>query len=105
MSPGCSAAASGGSLVVPGIQKHQGGTRMPSAPVFISHASSDDAFVRKLRQALEGFNIPVWVDSSNLRGGNALTPAIAEAIAEARHVLVVLSPQTINSSWLRREIR
>ena len=57
---------------------------MPSAPVFISHASSDDAFVRKLRQALEGFNIPVWVDSRNLRGGNALTPAIAEAIATAQ---------------------
>jgi tetratricopeptide (TPR) repeat protein len=78
---------------------------MPSAPVFISHASSDDAFVRELRQALEGFNIPVWVDSRNLRGGNALAPAIAEAIAQARHVLVVLSPQTINSSWVRREIR
>jgi hypothetical protein len=79
--------------------------RMPKAPVFISHASRDDAFVRDLRQALEGFNIPVWVDSRNLRGGNALAPAIAEAIAQARHVLVVLSPKTIDSSWVRREIR
>jgi hypothetical protein len=79
--------------------------RMLKAPVFISHASADDVFVRELRQALDGFNIPVWVDSRNLRGGNALAPAIAEAIAQARHVLAVLSPQTINSSWVRREIR
>ena len=78
---------------------------MSTAPVFISHASSDDAFVRDLRQALEALNIPVWVDSRNLRGGNALAPAIAEAIAQARHVLVVLSPQTINSTWVRREVR
>ena len=73
--------------------------------MFITHASSDNAFVRELRQVLEGFNIPVWVDSRNLRGGNALAPAIAEAIAQARHVLVVLSPQTINSSWVWREVR
>ena len=31
---------------------------MPSAPVFISHASSDDAFVRALRQALENLKFP-----------------------------------------------
>ncbi len=78
---------------------------MPSAPVFISHASSDDAFVLQLRQALEHLNIPVWVDSHNLRGGQALAPAIAQAIAQARHVLVVLSPQTVNSAWVRREMR
>lgn len=78
---------------------------MPSAPVSLSHASSDDAFVRELRQALESLNIPVWVDSRNLRGGDALAPAIAEAIAQARQVLVVLSPQTVNSAWVRREIR
>jgi hypothetical protein len=64
-------------------------------------STQGDAFVRELRQALEGCNIPVWVDSRNLRGGNALAPAIAQA----RHVLVVLSPQTINSSWVRHEIR
>ena len=78
---------------------------MSNGPVFISHATSDDAFVRELRLVLEGLHIPVWVDSRNLRGGNALAPEIAQAIAQARQVLVVLSPQTINSPWVRREIR
>ena len=78
---------------------------MSNGPVFISHATSDDTFVRELRLVLEGLHIPVWVDSRNLRGGNALAPEIAQAIEQARQVLVVLSPRTINSPWVRREIR
>src|SRR5262249_783540 len=78
---------------------------MSNGSVFISHAISDDTFVRELHLALEGLQIPVWVDSRNLRGGNALAPEIAQAIAQARQVLVVLSPRTINSPWVRREIR
>jgi len=78
---------------------------MSDGLVFISHATSDAAFVRELRLALEELHIAVWVDSRNLRGGNTLTPEIAQAIEQARQVLVVLSPRTINSSWVRREIR
>src|SRR5215831_12205859 len=77
---------------------------MSDGPVFISHATSDDAFVRELRLVLEELHIPVWVDSRNLRGGNTLAPEIAQAIEQARQVLVVLSPRTINSPWVRREI-
>ena len=50
---------------------------MSNGPVFISHATSDDAFVSELRRALEELRIPVWVDSRNLRGGNTLAPEIA----------------------------
>src|SRR5712691_10402605 len=78
---------------------------MSNGPVFISHATSDDAFVRELRLVLEGLHIPVWVDCRNLRGGNALAPEIAQAIEQARQVIVILSPRTINSPWVRREIR
>src|SRR5215831_2641371 len=78
---------------------------MSNEAVFISHATSDDAFVRELRLALESLRIPVWVDSRNLRSSNTLAPEIAQAIEQARQVLVVLSPHTINSPWVRREIR
>ncbi len=72
--------------------------------IFISHASADDAFVAELRQALEAQRLLVWVDSRNLRGGAKLAPEIKAAIEEAPQVLVVLSPSTVNSSWVRREI-
>src|SRR5215471_4384274 len=73
--------------------------------VFISHASADDSFVAQLRQALESRGISVWIDSRELRGGNKLAPEITQAIEQARQVIVVLSPDTINSPWVRKEIR
>src|SRR5438128_536786 len=77
---------------------------MSSPHVFISHASKDDAFVKELRLALEGHGIPVWVDSRYLRGGSKLAPEISEAIEHASQVIAVLSPDTINSPWVRTEI-
>jgi hypothetical protein len=72
--------------------------------IFISHASKDDDFVKQLRVALESLNLPVWVDSRNLRGGDKLAPEVDRAIEQARSVIVVLSPNTVNSPWVRKEI-
>jgi hypothetical protein len=77
---------------------------MNSAHVFISHATKDDGFVKELREQLQSFGIPVWVDSRHLRGGAKLAPEISEAIEQARQTIVVLSPNTINSPWVRKEI-
>ncbi len=77
---------------------------MDSVTVFISHASADDGFVADLRRRLEDLRIPVWVDSRELRGGSKLAAEIEAAIAGASHVLAVLSPSTVNSPWVRREI-
>ena len=76
-----------------------------SRHVFISHATADDAFVKELRIKLELSGIKIWVDSRNLRGGDKLWPEVAEAIRTARHVLVVISPETINSDWVFDEIK
>jgi hypothetical protein len=73
--------------------------------VFISHASADDDLVTRLRKALEALDIPVWADSRELVSGNHLDPAIARAIDDSRHFLVVLSPLTQNSTWVRKEIQ
>jgi len=72
--------------------------------IFISHASADDSFVQALRLALEAHNLPVWVDSRHLRGGSKLGAEIEAAITTARQVIAVLSVQTVNSPWVRREI-
>ena len=73
--------------------------------IFISHASKDDDFVKQLRVELESHQLPVWVDSRNLRGGAKLAPEIEQAIETARQTIVALSPNTINSPWVRREIQ
>jgi hypothetical protein len=73
--------------------------------VFISHTSKDDAFVKALRERLEAHGIETWVDSRELRGGSKLAPEIEEAIETARAFIVVLSVNTINSPWVRKEIK
>ncbi|HEV7857606.1 MAG TPA: tetratricopeptide repeat protein [Pyrinomonadaceae bacterium] len=73
--------------------------------IFISHASKDDDFVAELREALENQNLLVWVDSRHLRGGSKLAPEITEAIEQARHFIAVISTNTINSPWVRKEIQ
>jgi len=77
---------------------------MKTQSIFISHATQDDDFVKQLRLELEHLALTVWVDSRNLRGGKRLAPEIKQAIENARQVLVVLSPNTINSPWVRKEI-
>ncbi len=78
---------------------------MSSEHIFISHASADDDFVKELRLALEGQGLTVWVDSRNLLPGQRLEPEIEQAIETARHVIVVLSKETVNSAWVRKEVQ
>lgn len=78
---------------------------MSDQRIFISHSSKDDAFVKKLREALENCGLRTWVDSRELVAGNKLAPEIEQAIENARQVIAVLSPETINSRWVRKEIR
>src|SRR5271157_1818980 len=76
-----------------------------SGKIFISHATADDGFVKRLREALERANLPVWVDSRVQTGGDELLADVKEAIEQARAVLVVLSPNTVNLSWVRTEVQ
>src|SRR4051794_21655757 len=79
------------------------GSRLMSE-VFISHLSADDAFVDELRRRLAAEGVPVWVDSRYLRGPGRLAPGIEQAITRAAHVVVVISPATVKSAWVSREV-
>jgi len=78
---------------------------MSQLHIFISHSSKDDPFVEELRGALESLGLLIWVDSRNLRGGAKLKPEIDEAIEQARQVIVVLSRDTVESPWVRKEVQ
>ncbi len=76
-----------------------------SGEIFISHATADDEFVKRLQEALDCANLPVWVDFRVLTGGDELPADIKKAIQEARAVLVVLGQSTVNSSWVPKEVQ
>ena len=58
---------------------------MPTPRTFVSYASEDAPFVRRLGSALRGSGLHVWIDERELRGGSNIVSAIGEALASATH--------------------
>jgi hypothetical protein len=71
--------------------------------IFISYSRKDIDFVRRLAGELEKASYDVWWDLSDLRGGDDWVSLIANAIATSETVIVVLSPNSIESPWVRKE--
>jgi hypothetical protein len=70
--------------------------------IFISYASEDRSRVRPLADALSDRGWRVWWDRE-IQAGRTFDDAIAEAIANARCVVVVWSRASVASSWVREE--
>lgn len=73
--------------------------------LFISHSSKDDAFVRDLRTVLADHGQDAWIDSRELRGGDPLWSEIKKAIDEASAYAIVVSPESLQSRWVSKELK
>ena len=73
--------------------------------IFISHATQDDALVKKLRELLELQGLTTWVDSRELSGGDVPRARIEEHIRAARHFVAIISMDALGSEWVQREVR
>lgn len=76
-----------------------------SGHVFISYSRRDDETMRKIAFFLRDHGFKVWVDNEKLIPGTAAwEESIENAIKNAFVVIVILSPDSKNSEWVRREI-
>lgn len=73
-------------------------------PVFISYSHQDKDFVDKLAIQLVRKNVHVWVDRWELSVGDSLIDKVQEAVDGASALLVVLSPESVQSEWCKREL-
>ncbi len=71
---------------------------------FVSYSKRDKAIARRLHATLENAGLRTWMDSSKLSAGEQLTKNIEEAITEASCVVVLLSPDSNASDWVRKEV-
>src|SRR5271165_1955364 len=71
--------------------------------VFLSHSSKDKPFVRELADFLgrEG-EIKVWLDEGEIAPGHNVVGRIAAGLG-SQFVLVVLSPNSVDSEWVKKE--
>lgn len=72
--------------------------------VFISHDWRDKEFARKIAADLEVAGARIWIDEAEIAVGEMLIEKIRRGIDEMDYLAVVLSPNSIRSEWVKREI-
>src|SRR5579859_5861489 len=77
---------------------------MTTTKAFVSHVWADKPLAVELQERLSAYGIDAWVDARELTGGSALQPEIEKAIAESDAFLVIFSRETVNSTWVTKEI-
>jgi hypothetical protein len=71
--------------------------------IFISYSRKDIGFVRTLAGDLEKAGYDVWWDLTDLRGGDDWLRVIPSAIETSDYIIVVLSPNSVISDWVKKE--
>ena len=74
------------------------------APVFVSYSHTDKAKVEPLVSELRRVGVRVLGDW-DFRPGDSLQTKIAHSIGRAGYLLVMLSPQSVTSPWVEKELQ
>ena len=72
---------------------------------FISYSTKDKDFAERLHSKMRDQGLRVWFAPEDMQGGKKLREQVDEAIRVYDKLLVVLSPNSIDSKWVRDEIR
>jgi hypothetical protein len=75
------------------------------AEVFVSHSDQDRELVGELCGVLDRHGVPFWYARRDLRGAKIWHDEIGAALARCDWLLVVLSPASVESMWVRREVQ
>ena len=77
---------------------------MKQQSVFLSHNHIDKPFVRRLAADLRISGVRVWLDEAELNIGDSLFARIGAAIRDVDYLAVVLSNNSVNSTWVQEEL-
>jgi len=72
--------------------------------VFLSHSTKDRHFVERLAQDLDSRGISVWFSEWEIKVGDSLNDRINTAISESGYLAVILSENSVNSAWVKKEL-
>jgi hypothetical protein len=71
--------------------------------VFISYSRKDASFVNRLTDDLKRAKISVWLDVLEIEPGDRIIGSIETALESSEFFLLILSPASIESPWVRYE--
>lgn len=72
---------------------------------FISYSHNDEAFCKQLHQRMRTAGLRVWFAPEDMKGGDKIRPQVEKALHEQDKLLVVLSEESMNSNWVKHEIK
>ena len=72
--------------------------------VFLSHSSLDQEFADELAGVLRAHSVPVWYSRTNIVGAQQWHDEIGAALSRCDWFMVVLSPASVQSMWVKREL-
>jgi hypothetical protein len=89
-----------------GVKVQQASADSTRAPlrVFISYNHADKAFVRRMVLDLRAEGIDAWFDELEMQPGDSLLYRISNAIESMDLLVVALSPESVNSAWVKQEL-
>lgn len=77
---------------------------MPPKEVFLSHSSLDGSFADSIADTLRSHGIPIWYSSTNILGAQQWHDEIGEALERCDWFIVILSPNSVQSKWVKMEL-
>lgn len=72
--------------------------------IFISYNYNDRNFVERLASDLKNADFAVWWDEWEIKVGDSIVQKVSEGIKGSAYLGVVLSPHSVQSPWVQREI-
>lgn len=72
--------------------------------VFLSHSSRDRRFADRAAKTLRSHGVPVWYSDTNIVGAQQWHDEIGKALSRCDWFLLVLSPHSLKSRWVKREL-
>lgn len=72
--------------------------------VFISYNHHDCGFAGRLAQDLKAAGFAVWWDEWEIKVGDSIIQKVSEGIKQSAYLAVVLSPHSVKSNWVQREL-
>lgn len=73
------------------------------ASIFLSYASSDKHWAKRIAADLAGLNHQVWLDEWALHVGESIPLGIQKGIEQSDFLVVLLSRRAVESEWVSRE--
>lgn len=72
---------------------------------FISYSTQDEEFAQRLHGRLQQDQVRVWYSPHDIQGGRHMHEQIEDAIRTYDKLLILLSPDSMASSWVQTELR